>query len=65
MARIQQKTTGRRFKREKLDASATRDALKAALDAKGLSLPRFGAMPFGSQANIEHRTSNIEHRTQK
>jgi hypothetical protein len=57
MARLQQKTTGRRFKRERLDASATREALKAALEEKGLTLPRFGS--------LENRPPNPSHRPPK
>ena len=44
MARIQQKSSGRRVKREKLDAQAIKDSLKTALQSRGLVLPRFGDM---------------------
>lgn len=44
MARIQQKSAGRKYKRERLDGHAMREAIKTSLEAKGLTLPRFGQL---------------------
>ena len=44
MARIQNKTCGSRAKRERLDAEHVRESINAAIEKKGLTLPRFGQM---------------------
>lgn len=42
MSRIQQKSSGRRVKREKIEAASIRDALRSAIAKHGIQLPRFG-----------------------
>jgi hypothetical protein len=42
MARIQQKSSGRRIKLEKIEAASLRSALKSAIEKRGIQLPRFG-----------------------
>lgn len=56
MSRIQQSRSGKRQRPEKLDAASLKSALRAAIEKRGIALPRFGT--FNIRANENRKTED-------